>query len=149
MLIEIVDDKLDIKTKTRLGKSSSFVEGFQAIRAFPARPNINNLDEIEKRIINPSIMLKAHLTCAEEMNSLLRELSKKDKKVKFDKIYSGLFKKNLNVFDYNIYIEQNIAKDTSANKAKQKMFKNHDKESQQYLRTRLFENPCSVKSEKC
>ena len=142
----------DIKTKTRLGTNSIFVEGFEAIRAFPGRPILKNYDQVEKRIVNYSIMLKAHLTCAEQMSNLPREIVKNDKTVKFDKMYNGLFKKNLDVFEYNIYLDQNIPKDASTNqmkKAKQKMFKKYEKESKQYLRTRLFENPCIIKSEKC
>ena len=42
--------------------------------------------------------------------------------IKFDKKYSGLFKKNQNsekVFGYNLYLEENLNKDSSKNKIKQ------------------------------
>ena len=49
-------------------------------------------------------------------------------------------------------MEENISKDSSKNKikqGKQKLFKKYGKESKQYLRKNLFENPCIIKSEKC
>jgi len=151
---------INIKTKTRKGRNSIFVEAFQVIRTFPARPNLNyfdpNLnyfDPIEKRIIKPSVILKAHLTCIKQVQNLPRQIIKKDKSVKFDKNYSGLFKKNYeNVFGYNLYLEENLSKDSSKNKIKQgnqKLFKKYGQESKQYLRKNLFENPCVIKSEKC
>lgn len=63
-------------------------------------------------------MLKAHLTCVKEVNELPREIPKKNKNVQFDKKYNGLFKKNLDVFKYNIYLEQNIRKNASNNQLK-------------------------------
>ena len=53
-------------------------------------------------------MLRAHLTCVKQINNLPRQIEKKDKTVKFDKKYSGLFRKNKNygkVFAYNLYLE--------------------------------------------
>jgi len=85
---------INIKTKTRKGKYSIFVEGFQAIRTFRARLNLNYYDPVEKRIIKPSVMLQAHLTCIKQVENLPRQILKKDKSVKFDKNYSGLFQKN-------------------------------------------------------
>ena len=144
---------INIKTKTKKGKNSIFVEAFQAIRTFPARPNLNYYDPVEKRIIKPSVMLQAHLTCIKQVENLPRQIIKKDKSVKFDKNYSGLFKKNYeDVFGYNLYLEENLSKDSSKNKikqGKQKLFKKYGKESKQYLRKNLFENPCIIKSEKC
>jgi hypothetical protein len=95
------------------------------------------------------------LTCIKQVQNLPREIDKKDKKVKFDKKYSGLFKKNQNyekVFGYNLYLEENLGKDSSKNKIKQgeqKLFKKYEETSKKYLRENLFENPCIIKSEKC
>jgi hypothetical protein len=93
------------------------------------------------------------LTCIKQVQNLPRQIIKKDKRVKFDKNYSGLFKKNYeNVFGYNLYLEENLSKDSSKNKikqGKQKLFKKYGKESKQYLRNNLFENPWIIKSEKC
>jgi hypothetical protein len=100
-------------------------------------------------------MLQAHLTCMKQVQNLARQIIKKDKSVKFNKNYSGFFKKNENyekVFGYNLYLEENLSKDSSKNKikqGKQKLFKKYGKESEQYLRNNLFENPCIIKSEKC
>jgi hypothetical protein len=85
---------IDIKTKTKQGKNSIFVEAFQVIRTFPTRPNLNYYDPVENQFVKQSVMLKAHLTCIKQVQNLPREIDKKDKKVKFDKKYSGLFKKN-------------------------------------------------------
>ena len=122
------DDNTYVKTKTRLGTNSIFVEGFKAIRTSPARPNFNYYDQVEKRIIKPSLMLQAHLTCIKEVEKLPRQIIKKDKTVKFDKNYSGLFKKNYEVFGYNLYLEENLSKTASNNKikqGKQKLFKKY------------------------
>ena len=147
------DDNLGVKTKTRLGKNSIFVEGFQAIRTFPARPDLNYYDPVEKRILKPSVILQAHLRCMKQVGNLPRQIIKKDKSIKFDKNYNGLFKKNYeDVFGYNLYLEENISKDSSKNKikqGKQKLFKKYGKTSKEYLRKNLFENPCIIKSEKC
>lgn len=110
---------IDFKTKTKAGKNSIFVESFQAIQKFPARPKLNYYDASENRIIKPSVMLRAHLTCIRNMDKLPREITRKDKKVKFDKNYSGLFKKNYEAFGYNLYLEENLSKDSSKNKIKQ------------------------------
>ena len=144
---------IPINIKTKNGKNSIFVEAFRAIRTFLARPNLNYYDPVEKRIIKPSVILQAHLTCMKQVKNLPRQIIKKDKSVKFDKNYSGLFFKNYeNVFGYNLYLEENLSKDSSKNKrkqGKQKLFKKYGKESKQYLRKNLFENPCIIKSEKC
>lgn len=143
---------INIKTKTREEKNSIFVEGFQAIRTFPARPKLNYYDKVENRVVKPSVMLQAHLTCIKQVAKLPRKILKIDRKVKFDKNYSGLFKENYEVFGYNLYLEENLSKDSSKNKikqGKQKLFKKYGKESKQYLRKNLFENPCIIKSEKC
>jgi len=143
---------IDIKTKTREGKNSIFVEGFQAIRTFPARPKLNYYDKVENRMVKSSVMLQAHLTCMKQIVKLPRDILKIDRKVKFDKNYSGLFKKNYEVFGYNLYLEENLSKDSSKNKikqGKQKLFKKYGETSKQYLRKNLFENPCVIKSEKC
>ena len=81
-----------------------------------------------------------------------REIIKKDKKIKFDRDYSGLFKENYEAFGYNLYLEENLSKDSSKNKmkqGKQKLFKKYGEISKEYLRKNLFENPCVIKSEKC
>jgi hypothetical protein len=98
-------------------------------------------------------MLQAHLTCIKQVGNLPRQIIKRDKSVKFDKNYNGLFKKNYeDVFGYNLYLEENISKDSSNNKIKQgklELFKKYGKTSKEYLRKNLFENPCIIKSEKC
>ena len=71
------------------------MEGFQAIQKFPARPKLNCYDASENQIIKPSVMFRAHLTCIKNVDELSREITKKDKKIKFDKNYSGLFKKTM------------------------------------------------------
>ena len=109
---------IDVKTKKPGGGNSIFVEAFQAIRAFPTRPNFNYYDPVENQFVKKSLMLQAHLTCAKQINNLPRQIDKKDKTVKFDKKYSGLFRKNKNyekVYAYNIYLEENLGKDSSKN----------------------------------
>lgn len=145
-----------IKTKKPVdGGNSIFVEAFQAIRTFPTRPKLNYYDPVENQFVKESVMLQAHLTCMKQVNNLPRQIDKKDKRVKFDKKYSGLFKKNENyekVFGYNIYLENNLGKDSSKNKRKQgeqKLFKKYGETSKKYLRENLFQNPCIIKSEKC
>ena len=146
---------IDIKTKTRKGKNSIFVQAFQDIQNFPGRRKFKCYDASTNRLIKPSVMLKAHLTCIKNIEKLPRQINKKDKKIKFDKKYSGLFKKNANyekVFGYSLYLEENMGKDSSKNKIKQgeqKLFKKYGEISNQYLRKNLFENPCVIKSEKC
>jgi len=66
-----------------------------SFRSFPARPQFNSYDKVENQIVKSSVMLKAHLMCIKPVDSLPRRISKKDKSVKFDKNYSGLFKKKL------------------------------------------------------
>lgn len=86
---------LDIQTKKTVGGGNSiFVEAFQAIRAFPSRPNFNYYDPVENQFVKKSVMLQAHLTCVKQINNLPRQIDKKDKTVKFDNKYSGLFRKN-------------------------------------------------------
>ena len=147
---------IDIKTKKTVGGGNSiFVEAFQAIRRFPTRPNFNYLDPVENQRVKQSVMLQAHLTCMKQINNLPRQIDKKDKTVKFDKKYSGLFRKNKNyekVFGYNLYLEENLGKDSSKNKIKKgekKLFKKYGETSKKYLRENLFQNPCIIKSEKC
>jgi hypothetical protein len=70
-------------------------------------------------MVKPSVMLQAHLTCMKQIVKLPRDILKIDRKVKFDKNYSGLFKKNYEVFAYNLYLEENLSKDSSKNKIKQ------------------------------
>ena len=69
------DDDLDMKIKPRSGKNSIFVESFLAIRTFPAR--LNYYDPVEKRMIQPSVMLKAHLTCSKQVDNLPRKIVQK------------------------------------------------------------------------
>ena len=107
------------------------------------------------KFVKKSVMLKAHLTCVKEVNNLPRKITKKDETVKFDKKYSGLFRKNQNyekVFAYNLFLEENLDKFSSKNKLKKgqsKLFKKYEKQSKDYLRENLFQNPCIIKSEKC
>ena len=147
---------LDIQTKKTVGGGNSiFVEAFQAIRVFPSRPNFNCYDPVENQFIKKSVMLQAHLTCVKQINNLPRQIEKKDKTVKFDNKYSGLFRKNKNyekVFAYNLYLEENLGKASSKNKIKQgesKLFKKYGETSKNYLRENLFQNPCIIKSENC
>ena len=147
---------IDIKTKKPVGGGNSiFVEAFQAIRSFPTRPNFNYYDSVENQFVKKSVMVQAHLTCVKQINNLPRQIEKKDKTVKFDKKYSGLFRKNKNyekVFAYNLYLEENLYKASSKNKIKQgeqKLFKKYGETSKNYLRENLFQNPCIIKSEKC
>jgi hypothetical protein len=78
-------------------------------------------------------MGKAHWTCFKEVGNLPRKIIKKDKTFKFDKNYSGLFKKNYEeVFGSNLYLEQNISKTASNNEiaqAKQKLFQKYPAKS--------------------
>lgn len=89
-------------------------------------------------------MLQAHLTCVKQINNLPRQIYKKDRIVKFDKKYSGLFRRNQNyekVFAYNLYLEENLGKASSKNKIKQgelKLFKKYGETSKKYLRENLF-----------
>lgn len=84
-------------------------------------------------------MLQAHFRCVKQINNLSRQIDKKDKTFKFDKKYSGIFKKNQNyekVFGYNLYLENNLGKDSSKNKIKQgeqKLFKKYGETSKKYL----------------
>ena len=64
-------------------------------------------------------MLKAHLTCIKQIENLPRQIIKKDRSIKFDTKYSGIFKKDQNyekVFGYNLYLEENLDKNSSKNK---------------------------------
>lgn len=86
-------------------------------------------------------MLKAYLTCVKELYQFPRKIIKKEKNVKFDKKYCGLFEKIYEVFGYNLYLEQNISKAASAKKikqAKQNLFKNYGEKSKEYLKGLLF-----------
>lgn len=67
---------INIKTKTKKGKDSIFVEGFQAIRTFSAHSNLNYYDAIEKRLIKPSVMLQAHSTCIKQVDNLPQQIIK-------------------------------------------------------------------------
>ena len=147
---------IDIKTKKLGGGGNSiFVEAFQAIQVFPTRPNLNYYDPVENQFVKKSVILQAHSTCIKEINNLPRQIDKKDKTVKFDNKYSGLFKKNQNyekVFEYNLQLAENLSKTSSKNKIKQsesKLFKRYGETSKNYLRENLFQNPCIIKSEKC
>lgn len=140
---------IDIHTKTRNGTNSIFVEGFQAIR-LPARQNY--YDASQNRLLKPDVMVRAHLTCMKNVQKLPREIKKQDRKVKFSKTYSELFKEKHEIFGYNLYLEENLSKDSSNNKIKQgkkNLFKKYGEASKNQLREKLFENPCVIKSEKC
>jgi len=91
---------------------------------FPAR-NLNDYDAVENQFVKQSVVLKAHLTCMKLIENLPWEINKKNKNGKFDKKYSGIFKKNANyekVFGYNLYLEENLGKNLSKNKIKQAIF---------------------------
>lgn len=45
------DDNLDITQDKRWAKNPIFVQGLESIRNYPARPNINYLDQVEKRTV--------------------------------------------------------------------------------------------------
>ena len=56
------------------------------------------------------------------------------------------------VFTYNLWLEENLGKNSSKNKIKQgeqKLFKKYEKVSKNYLLKNLFQNTCIIKSEKC
>ena len=162
-VVEVVNKKespnlnlTDIQTKETGGRENSiFVESLRQDRIFPTRPNFNHYDPVENQFVDKSVMSKAHLTCVERVDNLPRHISKKDRNVKFDKKYNGLFKKDKNykkVFSYNLYLNQNLSKESSRNKIKQgesKMYKKYGKKSMDYLRKNLFQNPDIIKSEKC
>ena len=64
---------INIQTKKAVGGGNSiFVEAFQAIRAFPTRPNFNHYDPVENQFVKKSVMLQAHLTCVKQINNLPR-----------------------------------------------------------------------------
>ena len=68
--------------------------------------------------------------------------------------YKDLFKKNYEVFDFdaNLYLENNLSKSASADeldKVKDKLFKEYGKKSQEFLRVKLFRNPCIIKLLNC
>ena len=136
------------------GGNSIFVEGFQAPRGFPTRPNFNYYDSVENQFVKKSVILQEPVTCFKDINNLPRQIDKKDKRVKFDNKYNGLFrKKNYEkVFAYNLYLEENLGKASSKNKIKQseqKLFKKYGEIPKNYLRENLLKNPCVIKSEKC
>ena len=81
---------------------------------------------------------------------MIKELNLIKKKWK----YKDLFKKNYEVFDFdaNLYLENNLSKSASADeldKAKDKLFKEYGKKSQEFLRVKLFLNPCIIKLLNC
>lgn len=145
--------------KKKYGKTSIFVQALQC-QSYIRNPKsyrknlsgFNFFDSTEKKIVKPSVILNAHFNCAEEFEKLPREIVKNDRTIKFDKKYSGIFKNNYQVFGYNLYIEENLAKDASNNKikkAKQNLFEKYGEVSENYLRTNLFENPCIIKYQEC
>ncbi len=77
-------------------------------------------------------MLKAHVTCNVENLKLPREIEKEDRTVKFDNKYYRLFVKDENyktIFNYNLYLEENISKFSSNNqikKARRQLFKRYN-----------------------
>lgn len=89
-----------------------------------------------------------------QISNLPRQVDKKDKTIKFDQRYIGLFNKNKNyekVFTYNLYLEKNIGDTWLRNKIKQsesKLFKKYGETSKNYLRENLFQNSCIVKLKK-
>ena len=145
-------DQTFFETKTIQGKNSIVVEAYLAMQGFPDHPKLNFYDEITNQVIRPKVMLQAHGTCLQKNAELPRSIVKKDKKIKFGKNYKNLFKKNYEIFGYNLYLEENLSKNASKNqinKAKNKLFKKYKKISKNYLREKLFENPCVIKLENC
>lgn len=66
-------------------------------------------------------MLKAHIECMKEVQDLPRKITKEDRKIKFTVNFANLFKKNENyraVFNYNIYLEENLSKTASKEEKK-------------------------------
>lgn len=146
------DDEINRKRRTQSGRNSIFVEAFQELRTFSPRPKLNYYDDVEKRIVKPSVMLKAHLSCRMQAVELPRKITNKDKTVKFDKKFRDRFKQKYAVFGYNLYLEENISKNASnkeVRKAKESLWKKYAKESREFMRENLFQNQCVIRSEEC
>ena len=93
---------------------------------------------------------KKLITCRDELTMMIKELNLIKKKWK----YKDLFKKNYEVFDFdaNLYLENNLLKSASADeldKAKDKLLKEYGKKFQEFLRVKLFRNPCIIKLLNC
>jgi len=148
----------EIQTKTASGQSSIFVKAFQSLVNHPGRQKSIKVYDFKEGIqIRPSNMLQAYSKCDEENNKLPRQINNDDKGVKFNqrkRKYKDLFKKNAEVFDFdvNLYLDNNLSKSASAeeiDKAKDKLFREYGKKSQEFLRVKLFRNPCIIKLLDC
>lgn len=147
-----------VTTKKASGEYSIFVKGFQSLVNYLGRQKsikvYNFKEEVE---IRPPVMLQAYGKCKQEKNKLPRQIINDDKGVKFNhkkQKYKDLFKKNYEVFnfDVNLYLDNNLSKSTSAkeiDKAKDKLFREYGKKSQEFLRVKLFRNPCIIKLLDC
>lgn len=98
-------------------------------------------------------MLEAHVACGKEISKLPREITQKDRKVKFGSDFFDMFRKKYEeVFGYNILIEENVPKDANKNRVKRaekRLFKTYGSKVELELRTRLFENPAVIKASEC
>ena len=153
-LINLVSTQ--VRTKSSSGESSIFVKAFQLL--VPSlKKSIKVYDSKEGVEIRPLVMMKAYGNCNEENNKLPREITNDDKSVKFNhkkRKYKDLFKKNYEVFnfDVNLYIDNNLSKsasDEEIDKAKDKLFREYGERSKEFLRVKLFRNPCIIKLLNC
>lgn len=147
-----------VRTKRASGESSIFVKAFQLLENYPGRLKSIKVSDFKEGVeIRPSVMLQAYGNCNQENNKLPRQITNDDKSVKFNhkkRKYKDLFKKNYEVFnfDVNLYLDNNLSKSTSAkeiDKAKDKLFREYAKKSQEFLRVKLFRNPCIIKLLDC
>jgi len=147
-----------VRTKRTSGQSSIFVNAFQSLVSHPGRKKSIKVYDFKEGVeIRPSVILQGYGKCNEENNKLPRQITNDDKSVKFNHKkpkYKDLFKKNYEVFnfDVNLYLDNNISKsasDEEIDKAKDKLFREYGKKSQEFLRVKLFRNPCIIKLLDC
>jgi hypothetical protein len=145
-------------TKKTSGQSSIFVKAFQSLVSHPGRQKYIKVYGFEEGVeIRSSVMLQAYEKCNEENNKLPRQITSDDKGVKFNQKkqkYEDLFKKNYEVLNLgvNLYLDNNLSKsasDEEIDKAKDKLFREYGKKSQEFLRVKLFRNPCIIKLLDC
>ena len=148
----------EIQTKKASGEYSIFVKAFQSLVNHPDRLKSIKVYDFKERVgIRSSVILEAYCKCGEENSKLPRQINSDDKGVKFNnkkRKYKDLFKKNYEVFDFdvNLYLDNNLPKSASAeaiDKAKDKLFKEYGEKSKEFLRVKLFRNPCIIKLLDC